>query len=285
MGDYGKMADYGKMTDYVKLSDYGNMANYEKMTDYVKMAENEKMADYIKMADYEKMADSGKMADYVQMADYENMANSGKMADYVKMDDYLKMAESGKMGDYGKMANMDELNENLSDMLDMDTLAPNMHQMSNLDEEMIPNEPEPGMKGYKFEYMVNDKKTGDVKQHKESKSGKVVEGEYSLVQPDGKRRIVKYRATPHGGFKASVSYERTGIEIPQPMQMATHMSIPTPMVTSMFRPQIQNQGVLISQLLKKAPQQFTPSMEADEDSLKSLLAAMARRSMLKQRGW
>lgn len=49
-----------------------------------------------------------------------------------------------------------------------------------------------------------NKLTGDSKSQQESRSGDVVQGSYSLVDPDGTRRIVEYTADPHNGFNAVV---------------------------------------------------------------------------------
>lgn len=57
---------------------------------------------------------------------------------------------------------------------------------------------------YSFSYGVNDPHTGDNKEHHETRSGDVVRGSYSLVEPDGIRRTVDYTADPHNGFNAVV---------------------------------------------------------------------------------
>ncbi|XP_044267501.1 histidine-rich glycoprotein-like [Tribolium madens] len=57
---------------------------------------------------------------------------------------------------------------------------------------------------YKFEYSVNDHKTGDVKHHKEERQGDAVNGEYSLLEEDGNVRTVKYFADWKSGFHAQV---------------------------------------------------------------------------------
>ncbi|XP_034239940.1 adult-specific cuticular protein ACP-20-like isoform X2 [Thrips palmi] len=59
---------------------------------------------------------------------------------------------------------------------------------------------------YEFKYGVEDHHTGDHKDAKEERDGDVVKGEYSLLQPDGRKRIVHYTASKHGGFNAIVSY-------------------------------------------------------------------------------
>ncbi|XP_054270135.1 cuticle protein 7-like [Macrosteles quadrilineatus] len=60
---------------------------------------------------------------------------------------------------------------------------------------------------YNFEYAVHDAHTGDVKSQHESRDGDVVHGSYSLVEPDGSKRIVDYTADPHNGFNAVVHKE------------------------------------------------------------------------------
>ncbi|XP_063238493.1 cuticle protein 19-like [Bacillus rossius redtenbacheri] len=58
---------------------------------------------------------------------------------------------------------------------------------------------------YGFEYGVADPHTGDVKSQSEQRDGDAVEGQYSLVEPDGSTRLVQYRADDHSGFQAVVS--------------------------------------------------------------------------------
>nr|P26967.1 RecName: Full=Adult-specific cuticular protein ACP-20; Flags: Precursor [Tenebrio molitor]CAA45057.1 adult cuticular protein [Tenebrio molitor] len=58
---------------------------------------------------------------------------------------------------------------------------------------------------YQFKYGVEDHRTGDRKQQAEVRVGDVVKGEYSLAEPDGTVRVVKYTADDHNGFNAVVS--------------------------------------------------------------------------------
>ncbi|XP_055540594.1 larval cuticle protein A3A-like [Wyeomyia smithii] len=58
---------------------------------------------------------------------------------------------------------------------------------------------------YSFSYDVQDALTGDNKQQHETRDGDVVQGQYSLVEPDGTRRTVDYTADPVNGFNAVVS--------------------------------------------------------------------------------
>ncbi|GJQ81560.1 hypothetical protein Trydic_g4919 [Trypoxylus dichotomus] len=60
---------------------------------------------------------------------------------------------------------------------------------------------------YSFGYDVQDGLTGDNKQQHESRDGDVVQGSYSVVDPDGTRRIVQYTADPINGFNAVVNKE------------------------------------------------------------------------------
>ncbi|XP_014246549.1 larval cuticle protein A2B-like [Cimex lectularius] len=60
---------------------------------------------------------------------------------------------------------------------------------------------------YSFSYSVNDALTGDSKGQTETRDGDVVQGSYSLVEPDGSRRVVEYTADPVNGFNAVVHKE------------------------------------------------------------------------------
>ncbi|VEN46131.1 unnamed protein product [Callosobruchus maculatus] len=57
---------------------------------------------------------------------------------------------------------------------------------------------------YTFKYGVSDHHTGDIKSAHEERDGDVVKGQYSLVEPDGSIRTVKYTADKHSGFNAIV---------------------------------------------------------------------------------
>ncbi|KAJ6649512.1 Cuticle protein [Pseudolycoriella hygida] len=60
---------------------------------------------------------------------------------------------------------------------------------------------------YDFKYSVADPHTGDIKEQQESRHGDNVQGQYSLVEPDGHRRTVHYSADAHNGFNAVVHRE------------------------------------------------------------------------------
>ncbi|CAH1964327.1 unnamed protein product [Acanthoscelides obtectus] len=63
---------------------------------------------------------------------------------------------------------------------------------------------------YQYGYDVQDALTGDSKNQFESRSGDVVQGSYSLTEPDGTRRTVDYTADPINGFNAVVRKEPLG---------------------------------------------------------------------------
>ncbi|CAG9858804.1 unnamed protein product [Phyllotreta striolata] len=79
---------------------------------------------------------------------------------------------------------------------------------------------------YQFKYGVHDPHTGDNKQQSESRVGDTVKGEYSLAEPDGTIRVVKYTADPHNGFNAVVS--RVGHAAhPQILRKSVAVAAPT----------------------------------------------------------
>ncbi|XP_058811945.1 larval cuticle protein A2B-like [Topomyia yanbarensis] len=66
---------------------------------------------------------------------------------------------------------------------------------------------------YAFSYGVSDGLTGDQKSQQESRSGDVVQGSYSVVDPDGFKRTVDYSADPLNGFNAAVRREPIGVPV------------------------------------------------------------------------
>ncbi|XP_058830242.1 cuticle protein 19-like [Topomyia yanbarensis] len=57
---------------------------------------------------------------------------------------------------------------------------------------------------YQFEYGVEDPKSKVSQNRKEQRHDDDLHGEYSVQQPDGKLRVVKYSANKHTGFHAEV---------------------------------------------------------------------------------
>lgn len=60
---------------------------------------------------------------------------------------------------------------------------------------------------YSFAYDVQDAQSGDVKSQQETRDGDQVQGQYSLNDADGYRRIVDYTADGERGFSAVVRRE------------------------------------------------------------------------------
>ncbi|XP_039759916.1 larval cuticle protein A2B-like [Pararge aegeria] len=65
---------------------------------------------------------------------------------------------------------------------------------------------------YSFAYDVQDSLTGDSKTQHETRDGDVVQGSYSVVDPDGTKRTVEYTADPHNGFNAVVHREPVAVK-------------------------------------------------------------------------
>ncbi|XP_063624641.1 larval cuticle protein A3A-like [Cydia splendana] len=70
---------------------------------------------------------------------------------------------------------------------------------------------------YSFAYDVQDGLTGDSKTQHETRDGDVVQGSYSVVDPDGIKRTVEYTADPHNGFNAVVHREPVAVKVAAPV--------------------------------------------------------------------
>lgn len=69
------------------------------------------------------------------------------------------------------------------------------------------DEPADAPPKYNFAYDVSDAYTGDYKTQTEVRDGDYVKGQYTVVEPDGTRRVVDYTADEQNGFNAVVSKE------------------------------------------------------------------------------
>ncbi|XP_055851559.1 cuticle protein 7 [Episyrphus balteatus] len=67
---------------------------------------------------------------------------------------------------------------------------------------------------YEFRYSVHDVGTGDIKDQQEIREGDQVRGRYSLIEPDGNRRVVEYSSDPLLGFNANVRHEPSPYQAP-----------------------------------------------------------------------
>lgn len=79
-----------------------------------------------------------------------------------------------------------------------------------------------------FAYDVADPNTGDYKSQVESRIGGTVKGQYSLIDPDGTKRIVDYTADDINGFNAVVRKE------PLVTQAVTPTVIPASVVSTPY---------------------------------------------------
>lgn len=79
---------------------------------------------------------------------------------------------------------------------------------------------------YSFAYDVQDGLTGDSKSQVENRNGDIVQGQYSLIEPDGTRRTVDYTADPVNGFNAIVS--KTPLVAPIVAKTAPLVAAPVP---------------------------------------------------------
>ncbi|CAH0402386.1 unnamed protein product [Chilo suppressalis] len=72
---------------------------------------------------------------------------------------------------------------------------------------IIVTDPPPLAIQYKYSYDIQDPTTGDTKSQHEVRQGNIVTGQYSVVEPDGTKRIVDYNVHPRKGFTAVVHTE------------------------------------------------------------------------------
>ncbi|XP_015428687.1 PREDICTED: larval cuticle protein A3A-like, partial [Dufourea novaeangliae] len=66
---------------------------------------------------------------------------------------------------------------------------------------------------YSYAYDVHDSLTGDAKSQQETRDGDVVQGSYSLIEPDGTKRTVDYTADSVNGFNAVVRKEAATVAL------------------------------------------------------------------------
>ena len=121
-------------------------------------------------------------------------------------------------------------------------------------------QPEPDLR-YNFGYNVNDQLTGDIKTQEEKRDGDNIRGSYSLVEPDGSKRIVEYTANRHTGFNAVVMKEQGYQQ--QSQNLNNHQRHQT------FRKQ-SHQSLPISQRYQPSPAPVVEPQQTDQyQSLRS----------------
>lgn len=90
--------------------------------------------------------------------------------------------------------------------------APRTHYNKHVADEYAATPPK-----YNFAYDVSDAYTGDYKTQTEQRDGDFVKGQYTLIEPDGTRRVVDYTADGQNGFNAVVSKEGHPTATPVPV--------------------------------------------------------------------
>ncbi|BFF95470.1 trichohyalin [Drosophila madeirensis] len=129
-----------------------------------------------------------------------NVANSSYLRNLEALNQLSKSSSSSSLQQQQQLlrgdlnGNVDGNNEDDDD--DATTITPN----SSEDYDTRPQ--------YSFAYDVRDTLTGDDKRQEEKRDGDLVKGQYSLIEPDGTRRIVEYTADDASGFNAIVSNQR-----------------------------------------------------------------------------
>jgi len=93
---------------------------------------------------------------------------------------------------------------------------------------------------YNYGYSVSDALTGDQKSQHESRDGDVVQGQYSLVEPDGSVRTVTYTADGINGFNAVVDRSAPTVvkAVHAPVVKAVHAPV-------YAQPQVYHQPALV----------------------------------------
>ncbi|KAG8233670.1 hypothetical protein J437_LFUL013716 [Ladona fulva] len=89
---------------------------------------------------------------------------------------------------------------------------------------------------YTFSYDIQDAVTGDNKAQTETRNGDIVQGQYSLVEPDGTRRTVDYTSDPVNGFNAVVHREGPAVAAPVVAKVASPVAVTSPGITRVAQP-------------------------------------------------
>ncbi|XP_023177254.2 trichohyalin [Drosophila hydei] len=139
---------------------------------------------------------------------------------------------------------------------------------TNLDEPttILPNSSEDydSRPQYTFAYDVRDTLTGDEKRQEEKRDGDLVKGQYSLVEPDGTRRIVDYTADDASGFNAIVSKQRLDERLSTAQASASSASSSSSRYNSIeeLQSRLTAQAIAEAQALADAQQQSQLQLEA-----------------------
>nr|XP_014099737.2 larval cuticle protein A2B-like [Bactrocera oleae] len=103
---------------------------------------------------------------------------------------------------------------------------------------------------YTYGYDVKDALSGDSKTAVETRDGDIVQGQYSLNDADGYRRIVDYTSDPINGFNAVVRREplvAPVVAAPAPIVRAAPFAAPAPIVAAAPAPLIAGPAAVRTQ--------------------------------------
>ncbi|XP_004524354.1 larval cuticle protein A2B [Ceratitis capitata] len=109
---------------------------------------------------------------------------------------------------------------------------------------------------YTYGYDVKDALSGDSKTAVETRDGDIVQGQYSLNDADGYRRIVDYTSDPINGFNAVVRREplvapvvatAPVVAAPAPVFKAAPLAAPAPLVAAASAPLVAGPAVVKTQ--------------------------------------
>lgn len=92
-----------------------------------------------------------------------------------------------------------------------------------LPENFEQNDPHPN---YEFSYSVDDQESGDVKSQQENRDGENVQGQYTINDADGYKRIVDYSVSGESGFRAMVRRERLNDNVEHVTKQAPAKPLP-----------------------------------------------------------
>jgi hypothetical protein len=116
---------------------------------------------------------------------------------------------------------------------------------------------------YSFSYLVTDVATGDSKSQEETRKGDAVEGSYSVVEPDGSIRTVRYSADPLNGFNAIVERNRPNSPSLRPAASVLPSS-ERPAYTTSPKPSTTARPVLPSYFNRTPPYPSTSKLQLPE---------------------
>ena len=137
---------------------------------------------------------------------------------------------------------------------------------------------------YSFIYKVNDQITGDSKSQHEFRNGDSVRGSYSLIEPDGSRRIVDYQADSTNGFNAIVYKENAQIQSSTPLTYLQHAAPALEEVQLPGQDQIQDTHYLhnLKQLFMSNIQESAFKDDSQKIILTAPLGRIMNRAMLEK---